>query len=70
LERKALQDNTSGDSGRSLVPPLVPDPDLARVVAAWPRLPEHIRKTILSLLQAVEAAESQPAPGSKSADGI
>jgi len=25
------------------------DPDLARVVRAWPRLPEHVRRAILTL---------------------
>jgi hypothetical protein len=29
------------------------DPDLARVVEAWPCLPQHIRAAILSLLQSV-----------------
>jgi hypothetical protein len=29
----------------------IPDPDLARVMAAWPRLAEHIRATILTLIQ-------------------
>jgi hypothetical protein len=27
-----------------------PDPDLARVMAAWPSLPEPIRRAILTLI--------------------
>jgi len=33
-----------------LAPPLAPDPDLTRVVTAWPALPEHIRAAILALV--------------------
>jgi hypothetical protein len=29
-----------------------PDAELARVVAAWPHLPQHIRRTILTLISA------------------
>jgi hypothetical protein len=30
----------------------LPDQDLARVVAAWPNLPKHIRRSILTLISA------------------
>jgi hypothetical protein len=36
--------------------PLTQDPahpDLARVLAAWPVLPEHVKQTILALVNAV-----------------
>jgi hypothetical protein len=29
-----------------------PDPDLSRVVAAWPTLPEPIRRAVLALVEA------------------
>jgi hypothetical protein len=32
--------------------PAESDPDLARLVAAWPALPEHIRAAILTLVGA------------------
>jgi hypothetical protein len=35
--------------GAESSPPL--DPNLARVVAAWPGLPAHIRAAVLALLQ-------------------
>jgi hypothetical protein len=41
--------NTSGDAIPSLAPD-PEDPDLARVVAAWPLLPPHIRQTIATLI--------------------
>lgn len=28
------------------------DPDLARVLASWPSLPQHIKRTILTLISA------------------
>ncbi len=27
------------------------DPGLARIIAAWPRLPEHIRAAVLALVE-------------------
>jgi hypothetical protein len=33
-------------------PPELP-PDLARVVEAWPQLPEHIKAAVLALVQTV-----------------
>jgi hypothetical protein len=30
--------------------PREPDPDLARIVEAWPTLPDHIRAAILALI--------------------
>src|SRR5262249_24081663 len=37
-----------------------PDPDLARVMAAWPGLPEHVRRSVLLL---IAAAAPPPLPG-------
>ena len=31
------------------------DPDLARIVAAWPKLPEHVRATISTLVESVQS---------------
>jgi hypothetical protein len=50
-----LPDNTSGDAVPPLAPVLAPapqDPELARVVAAWPALPAHVRQTIATLIAA------------------
>jgi hypothetical protein len=48
--------NTSGDQPGPLSALLAPhaetDPDLARIAAAWPGLPEHIRQAILALVAA------------------
>jgi hypothetical protein len=55
-----LPGTTSGSPGRRLAPQLAPDgenapaaplpADLARVVRAWPDLPEHIRAAVLALV--------------------
>jgi hypothetical protein len=50
-----LQDISSGDGGPQLSAPLAhrlqADPDLARLVDAWPTLPAHIRAAVLALVQ-------------------
>jgi hypothetical protein len=59
-----LPDNTSGDPANSLASWLAPeaknrlpqppaDADLARVVEAWPSLPEAIRRAVLALVETV-----------------
>jgi hypothetical protein len=59
--RKAKPDNTSGNNKGPLTPRLAPspentlsvaDPGLARLVAAWPDLPPHIKAAVLALLDA------------------
>jgi hypothetical protein len=50
-----LPANTSGTADRPLAPQLAQDPedpDLARLVAAWPSLPEHIRAAVVALVAA------------------
>lgn len=51
----ALPANTSGDGAAPHVPQHVPaasdDPELARVVDAWPRLQEPIRAGILAMVE-------------------
>ena len=58
--RNSRQDNTSGDAETPLTQPLheiaESDPDLARVEAAWPELPEAIKAGILSMVEAARAA--------------
>jgi hypothetical protein len=65
-KRNSLPDKSSGDattrfahvfaqSGQqqaldSPTPARPTDPDLARILKAWPTLPEHIRRAILALL--------------------
>ena len=44
----AAQAYTHGDTQS----PGIACPELARVVAAWAKLPEHIQKTILTLVEA------------------
>jgi hypothetical protein len=85
-ERNPLADNTSGDAATPLAPVLAPgpqDPDLDRVVAAWPTLPVHVRQTIATLITAAapgiasaatntaeaEACPSSPAGGPGGAAG-
>jgi hypothetical protein len=55
-ERKALHGNTSDKDQSQLAPQLAPetenqpaDPELARVVKAWPTLPRQIQAAILAL---------------------
>jgi hypothetical protein len=59
-----LPNNASGEAPARLSPQLAPgpeitladgpaaptDPDLARVVSAWPDLPPHIRAAVLALV--------------------
>jgi len=54
----------SGNIGAGFDPPTPPehtDPDLARVVAAWPDLPPAIRAGVVALVAA--AAPAKPAGG-------
>jgi hypothetical protein len=50
-----LPDNTSGDTAPPHVPQHVPagltDPDLTRLIDAWPELPAHIRAAVLAMVQ-------------------
>jgi hypothetical protein len=73
---KPVGDGICG-KGAGACPALVqegpPDPDLARIVAAWPELPEPIRRAVLALVAAavrsmVEEAAPASDPGSL-ADG-
>jgi len=43
---------TVRDAGHAEPRTQAPDADLARVVAAWPSLPKHIKRTILTLVSA------------------
>jgi hypothetical protein len=48
-----LPGNTSGDTPTALAPALAQafsDPDLQRLVAAWPALPAHFKAAVLALL--------------------
>jgi len=35
------------------------DPDLAKIAAAWPRLPEHIKAAVKALIDAHDAGRKQ-----------
>jgi hypothetical protein len=72
-ERKPLAANTSGESPARVArrvaqkdpkPNLdfpstlpVPDPDLTRILDAWPALPQHIKAAVLALVQTSAPAE-------------
>jgi hypothetical protein len=47
---KVLPDNTSEQSAAPLTAPLTADPDLTRVVEAWPALSKAIRRAVLALI--------------------
>ena len=52
--RKSMEDSTSGHDKPQLSAPLAQppaDPDLSRVIEAWPILPAHIRAAVLALVQ-------------------
>jgi hypothetical protein len=53
-----LPANTSGDGATTHVPQHVPaapdDPDLARIIAAWPTLAEPIRRAIMALVESAD----------------
>jgi hypothetical protein len=49
-----LSENASGLASASDV---TDDPDLAAVVAAWPKLPEAIRAGILAMVKAASGSE-------------
>lgn len=54
---KSTVRNQSGAESGALGAQNAPaDPDLARVVAAWPRLPEPMRRAILALIDAAGEA--------------
>jgi hypothetical protein len=44
-----LSANTSGDTAVPVARQLPNDPDFARLAAVWPKLPEHVRRTIISI---------------------
>jgi hypothetical protein len=48
-DHKDLPGNTSGDAAPALAPAFS-DPDLQRLVAAWPTLPAHFKAAVLALL--------------------
>jgi len=54
-ERKSLPAKASGNNSGPLTAPLTcvaGDPDLARILDAWPDLPEHIKAAVLALVEA------------------
>ena len=57
-EHKDNQDNTYGESSDGValgVAQIPTDPDLARVVEAWPDLPEAIRRAVVALVATAAA---------------
>jgi hypothetical protein len=55
---QAAADTESPETAPAVAPPQ--DENLARLLTAWPTLPEHIRQAILALLTTVE---QRPADG-------
>ena len=35
------------------------DRDLPRVIAAWPRMPDHLKRTVMTLVELVEGKRNQ-----------
>ena len=54
-------EGVSSRSGSGLLK--TPDPQLTRLVACWPLIPDHFKKTILFLVEAAEAQSKQAADG-------
>jgi hypothetical protein len=52
LSETAISSSGGAKSGAPDAPNPVRDPDLARIVGCWPRLPEHIKAAIRALVQA------------------
>jgi hypothetical protein len=50
----AAGDNAKADLGEARSKCAVNSPELSRVIAAWPSLPEPIRRAITAMLDAVE----------------
>jgi hypothetical protein len=55
---QGIENNRRQSEGPAVQVGAAADPDLARVVAAWPALPAHLRQTILTLLAAATPARS------------
>jgi hypothetical protein len=49
--------NSASDMLKNMLIP----PDLARLIAVWPSLPEHARATILSIVEASQTAKRKAA---------
>jgi succinate dehydrogenase flavin-adding protein (antitoxin of CptAB toxin-antitoxin module) len=54
---KALTENRENDLVCFLALLTEKDPDLAQVVDAWPKLPEHIKQTIKSLVKSWDSVK-------------
>jgi hypothetical protein len=54
---RALTKATGQTPSAGLSEPALTDPDLARIVAAWPNLPEHVKQTILTLAETARVAK-------------
>jgi len=48
--RKSLSEKTSDKPSDSACHFLVRDSDLARIIEAWPTLPEHLKAAVMALL--------------------
>jgi hypothetical protein len=59
--RKSLPANSSGDGDSQLTARLTGDteidPGLARVAAAWPSLPGHVKAAVLALVESGRGAD-------------
>jgi hypothetical protein len=52
-EKTALSPEGGAKSGALPTEPNISDPDLARIIVAWPDLPDHIRAAVLALVGTV-----------------
>jgi len=76
VTQDATNPSTSADNGRplspglSLYPSAAPNADLAKLVAAWPSLPEAMRRAVLAIVEASTPQIAATASASKGVDTL
>jgi len=51
LSKTAISENLRTESGTPKDQNTPPDPDLAKIVTAWPQLPEAVRSAVLAIVR-------------------
>jgi len=76
VTQDATNPSTSADNGwplspgLSLYPSAAPNADLAKLVAAWPALPEAMRRAVLAIVEASTPLTAATASASKGVDTL
>jgi hypothetical protein len=60
LSKTPVSEAPSAESGAANGENTPLDPDLAKIVAAWPKLPDHVKAAVLALARSTSDSE-QPA---------